>query len=130
MQEDFPSVEITAETSLTLTGGEIATLIEATVDALYKRLQWSVRRESVWRTLPIAYAGQMVRDLEQAHAKLYIAFREFGHLHDEFEKAFIIPDPVYDLIDSIKDATSWDEIEPHLHAPSLCKVCKVIHRSP
>lgn len=129
MPEDY-DVDITAELQLTLTGGQVATLIEATVDALYKRLQWSVRMDSKWRELPIAYAAQMVRDLEQAHGRLYLAFRDLGHLHDQFEKAFIISDEVYDLIDMITDARSWDDVTEHRHSPSLCSVCKVIYRVP
>ena len=123
-------IEIQAELTVTLTGGEVASLIEGCQDALYKRLQWSVRPGSSWRDLPIAYAAQMVNDLVQAHTKLYLAFRDLGHLHDKFEETFTIPDHVYELIDLITQASSWDEIEPHLHAPSLCKTCKVIHRVP
>jgi hypothetical protein len=124
------SGRITAELELTLTGGEVATLIEASHDALYKRLQWTVREGSNWRDLDILYAGQMVTDLVQAHTKLYLAFRELGHLHDEFEKAFMITDDVYELIDTITDANSWDQVPTHRHAESLCQLCRKIGRVP
>jgi hypothetical protein len=121
---------IDQELPISLTAGEVMSLIEATQDALYKRLQWSIRPGSRWRDLDLAYAQQMVRDLNNAHGKLYLTVRDLGHLHDEFEDAFTISDHVYELIDRILDAGRWDDIEPHLHAPSLCKVCKEIYVTP
>jgi hypothetical protein len=122
------SPEITAELNLTLTGGEVATMIEASMDALYKRLQWSIRVGTRWRDLDILYAGQMITDLVQAHTKLYLAFRELGHLHDAFEEAFMITDEVYELIDTITDASSWGQVLTHRHAESLCQLCRKIGR--
>lgn len=122
------NIEISPEVTFTLTGGEIATLIEAAHDSLYKRLKWSISLDTKWRDLPVGYASQMVKDLEQAHTKLYLAFRELGNMHDEFDEAFLIPDEVYELIDQVSSMQSWDEIETHRHAPSLCKLCKTLTR--
>lgn len=113
-----------------LTAGEVASLIEATVDSIYKRLQWSIRPDSNWRDLELGYAQQMLGDMEQAHGKLYLNFRELGQVHDAFEDAFTFSDEVYELIDNVLDASSWEEIEPHDHAPATCKVCRELQRIP
>ncbi len=124
------SIAINSELELTLTGSEVATLIEASMDALYKRLYWSVTIGHRWRDIDLGYAAKMIEDLQLAHTKLYLSFRELGHLHDEFDEAFTVPDDVYELIDQIEKAASWDDIPTHRHNRSLCKLCKTLTRAP
>jgi hypothetical protein len=121
---------IDQELPISLTAGEVMALIEATQDALYKRLQWSIRPESRWRDLDLAYAQQMISDLNNTHGKLYLTVRDLGQLHDEFEKTFTISDRVYDLIDRILDADRWDDILMHHDDPGSCEVCQEIYGVP
>lgn len=116
--------------NMTFTDGEVGSLIEATVDSIYKRLQWSIRPDSNWRDLELGYAQQMLRNLERSYSKLYLTYRSLGTLHDAFVDAFTFSDEVYELIDDILDASSWEEIEAHDHEPITCKVCREVQRIP
>ena len=116
-------------TKIDLTPEEASLLIETTLDALYKRVRWSVGHEGAWRSLKIGDVQTYLSALSTLHMKGWMILRDIdSDIIPEFEKAFMIPDNVWDLIDEITSAADWEQVPQHLHSPTLCRVCRVINQ--
>ncbi len=112
--------------TIELTGEEVSLLIETTTDALYQRVRWSIGHKGKWQTLPFDQVQMYLTALSTLHTKAWMVLRDFGDIDSAFTDAFMIPDIVWDLIDEITKATSWENTPSHLHSATLCKTCRVL----
>ena len=112
--------------TIELSGEEASLLIETTTDALYQRVRWSIGFEGKWRSLPLIDVQSYIGALSTLHTKAWMVLRDLGPIIDVFEKAFMIPDIVWNLIDEITAAPEWKDVPKHQHSPSLCQTCRVI----
>lgn len=113
--------------TIELTGEEASLLIETTTDALYRRVLWSIGFEGKWRALPLEDVQNYLGALSTLHTKAWMVLRDLDSgILDDFEKAFMIPDIVWDLIDEITVAHEWKDVPRHQHSPSLCQACRVL----
>lgn len=111
-----------------MTAEEAAMLIEISTDALYRRIRWTIGHEGAWRSLEIDQVQLYIQALSNLHTKAWLLLKDLDgpHVLPDFEDAFMIPDDVWDLIDEIGKVQSWDQIQQHLHSPSLCRVCRIL----
>ena len=113
--------------TIELSGEEASLLIEATTDALYQRVRWSIGHKGKWQTLPFDQVQMYLRALSTLHTKAWMVLRDIDtDIMSEFSDAFMIPDIVWDLIDEITKATTWADAPKHLHSETLCKACRVL----
>lgn len=120
---------------VSLTQYEAASLIESAYDSLYRKVRWSISpSHEKWHELDFRIVKSSIDALATAYMQLYMAFRQSVGQGDaispDFEDAFIIGQEVWDVIDSIRAAEDWDEVERHLHAESLCRACRELNRVP
>ena len=116
--------------SIDLSGEEASLLVETTLDALYRRVRWSIGHDGQWRSLDFEEVKMYISALYTLHMKGWMILRDTGEVIAEFEKAFMIPDDVWEVIDSITAAATWGDVPQHLHSPSLCRVCRTLTQHP
>lgn len=113
--------------TIDLTGEEASLLIEISTDALYRRIKWSIGPRGSWHELGLPLVQTYIGALSTLHLKGWMVLRDIdSEIIPEFDKAFMIPDIVWDLTDEITSAKSWDDVPSHLHSPTLCVVCRVL----
>lgn len=113
--------------TIELTGEEASLLIESTTDALYARVRWSIGFEGKWRALDLKDVQAYLSALSTLHTKAWMLLRDIdSSVLKDFERAFMIPDIVWDLIDEITVAHEWKDVPRHQHSPSLCQTCRIL----
>lgn len=110
-----------------LTANEASLLIAAVHDALLRSIRWSIGPEGSWRSVPLEDAQNYIQTFAVLHSKIWMVLKDYEEPEHSFEKAFMIPDIVWDVVDGITTATSWDQVDKHLHSPTLCKACRFIY---
>ncbi len=116
---------------------EMASVIEGIHDSLFRRVRWTISPAyEKWNSLDFKIVKASIDSLATAYGQSYMAFRqsidedEGEAIAPEYEKAFIIPDEVWDVIDQIRSCETWEEVEQHRHADSLCQACRLLSRIP
>jgi hypothetical protein len=119
-------------TSLELRPAELAGIIEALHDSVLRRLSWSTSQAipNKWRELDLQLVQTVLDTMVAAYTKAVMTFREERGKKQgfatEFEDSFSFPDEVWDLLDSITTATTWDEVTIHPAHLDNCTVCATI----
>lgn len=115
--------------NMNITAEEAALLIEMSMDALYKRVRWSIGHEGRWRSLDFDLAKSYLNSLSTLHMKAWMVLRDLDHeVLPEFEQEFMIPDHVWELVDEITASESWETTPRHLHSVTLCKTCRALYQ--
>jgi hypothetical protein len=129
-------LEYTSPIQLNLTQHEAASVIEAIHDALFRKVRWTISPSyEKWHSLDFTLVQVSIDSLAGIYTSLYMAFREDVGDGDDaiapgFEKAFIISDEVWAVIDQIREADDWAGVKRHLHGESLCRACRELNRIP
>lgn len=115
---------------------EAASVIESIHDALFRKVRWTISPAyDAWHQLDFDVVRAAVDSLSTAYMQLYLAFRQsvedsYDSIDPEFEKAFIIGQEAWEVIDQIRESKTWDDVERHLHGETLCRACREINRIP
>ncbi len=116
--------------TIELSGEEASLLIEATTDALYQRVRWSIGHKGKWQSLPFDQVQMYLRALSTLHTKAWMVLRDIdADINQDYIDAFMIPEIVWDLIDEITSAVAWENVPKHLHSQTLCQICRLISRT-
>jgi hypothetical protein len=109
---------------------QLAATVEATHDALIKRVKWVVTRDPAWRDLDFDIARMAVSQLAEAYTTFMFAARDLPQeaFHGQFFSMFGVDSDMWNLINAITYGKSWDTVPIHPHMPHhpsrpACKVC-------
>ncbi len=115
---------------------EMASVIEGIHDSLFRQVRWTVSpHHEKWKALDFDIVKASIDALSTAYGQSYMAFRQSINedeeaISEEYEKAFIIPDLVWEVIDQIRSSEDWEGVEPHHHNDSLCQSCRLLSKIP
>lgn len=116
---------MTERFEMRMSPSEICATVQALYDALMARVKWSVWRETRhghWPTLEWETAqGQMVH-LSGAYMEAMSAANKLEDLHPEFVGLFMPPPELWEMVNGLIMATSWDEAPTHGQHDN-CDVC-------
>jgi hypothetical protein len=118
---------------LILTPYELAATVEALHDTLLRRLKWTIYPgHTHWQKLDWDVAHDVIDQLGQAYTKAMMTFRTMDvpqGVADEFFPTFALSDEIWDLLNDVSMAQSWEEAPSHSrHDPKECSVCfKIAH---
>jgi hypothetical protein len=119
---------------LNLEPAQLAGVIEAVHDAILRRVRWSTVEASqyqTWRRLDIETVQVVIGNLKGAYAEALMVYQEADFMKSpEFATTFMLPDEVWDLLDTILHAESWEEVPTHpIHSiADNCPVCGAISK--
>lgn len=129
-------LDYTSPIQLNLNQHEAAAMIEAIHDGLFRKVRWTISpSHENWHSLDFEIVKVSIDSLATTYASLYMAFRESVSEEDDpispdFEKAFIVSDEVWAVVDQIREAEDWDEVKRHLHSETLCMACRELNEVP
>lgn len=115
--------------NIELTDNELTATIEALYDAIMLRVKWTVMpRYKQWRHLDYEVAQASINLLTAAYAKTTMALLDVrDQVHPSFLPMFQIPDDVWELLNGITKAASWDAAPIHqAHDVKKCDLCKTL----
>ena len=113
--------------TIELSATEASLLIAAVHDALLRSVRWSIGPEGSWRSVALEEAQNYIQTFAVLHSKIWMILKDYDEPESSFEETFMIPQIVWDVVDEITTATSWDQVERHLHSPTLCRACRFIY---
>lgn len=109
---------------------QLAATIEATHDALIKRVKWTVIREPHWAGLDYQIIKMSISHLAQAYTTFMFAARDLPSeaFHSEFFSTFSIEPDMWGLINAITFGKNWESMPIHPHMPGhpsrpACSLC-------
>lgn len=129
-------LDYTSPIQLNLNQHEAASVIESVHDTLFRKVRWTISpSHEKWHSLDFEIVKASIDALATTYASLYMAFRESVSEEDDpispdFEKAFIVSDEVWAVVDQIREAGDWDQVERHLHSETLCVACRELNKVP
>lgn len=111
---------------------EVASIIEALHDGILRRLAWTTSTsQKQWRGLPILTVQLVMDSMLSSYAKAVMSFRETEDIQkdERFEGAFSFNEEVWDMLDQITKAKTWDDVELHpFHSEKgECAACDNIY---
>lgn len=115
---------------------EMAAIIEGIHDSLFRQVRWTVSpAHDRWKSLDFEIVRASIDALSTAYGQSYMAFRQSviedsEAISEDYERAFIIPDEVWEVIDQIRSCEEWSNVELHLHNESLCQACRLLSKIP
>lgn len=119
---------------ISLTQYEAASIIEAIHDSLFRKVRWTINPNyDEWHKLDFTVVKASIDSLATAYLQIYMAFRQsIEEEHEEidaaYEKAFIITDEAWKVIDQIRNSNDWSQVDRHLHSETLCRACRELNR--
>ena len=109
---------------------QLAATVEATHDALIKRVRWTVTRESqAWNDLDFPTVKACVAQLAEAYTTFMFAARDVpDSFHSEFYNMFSVDSDMWNIINAITYGKGWENVPIHPHMPGhpsrpACSVC-------
>lgn len=115
---------------LEVTDQHLATLIEATHDALIKRVKWTVTRESHWANLEFETMQMCISLLAETYTLLVFTARDLPSdaFYPTFFDVFGVSSDMWEIINSITYGKSWEAVPVHPHMPGnpnrpACALC-------
>jgi hypothetical protein len=109
---------------------QLAAIIEATHDALIKRVKWTVMRESHWAALDYEVVRMSVGALAEAYTTFVFTARDLPPeaFHGEFFSVFGVTSDMWNLINAIVYGKGWENVPIHPHMPGhpsrpACGLC-------
>jgi hypothetical protein len=113
---------------------ELAGIIEALHDGVLRRIRWTCYADhdfAGWKGLDIGIVQTVMSAMQNAYVKSVMTYRDADYKNrGSFEAAFLWPDEVFEILDEIMTAQSWDEVPKHpVHDPVSCKVCCTVFGS-
>lgn len=115
---------------VSLTDHQLAATIEATHDALIKRVKWVVTRDPAWVELEYDIARMAVTQIAEAYTTLMFTARDLPSdaFHREFFSMFGVDPDMWNLINAITYGKDWDTVPIHPHMPGhpsrpACSLC-------
>lgn len=119
---------------LKLEPNELTAVIEALHDGILRRLRWTTidhPQYKVWRTLEIETVQIVIDNFVSSYGKALMVYREADFTKSPtFNDKFMLPDEVWDLLNGITIATSWDDVPVHDIHLKDCTVCGLIQGVP
>lgn len=114
------------DTSVNVTPDELAATVEALYESVIRRIKWCVDPTSPeWEALEWEHALECVTGSVQAYTKTLMAMREVENVSPEFLEIMQFPDSMWDLINKVTLAESWDDVPTHWHRKPdrSCEIC-------
>ncbi len=115
------------DTSVNVTPDELAATVEALFEALVRRVMWCVRPDQQeWAELEWKWAQEALTDTVQAYTKALMTFKDLDNIHPKFVPSVTLPDEMWDLVNEVTLASSWEEVPTHpKHPYDECPICAV-----
>jgi hypothetical protein len=119
---------------LKLEPNELTAVIEGLHDGILRRLRWTSIKHpqySTWRTLDIETVQIVLDNFVSAYSKALMLYREAPfEKSPTFNDKFMLPDEVWDLLNGVTVASSWDDVPTHDIHTKDCTVCGLIQGVP
>lgn len=128
---DMDEPLIIAPLNLTVDAYELASIIRSLCTSIYNETYWSISPNHPWRKMRFEAAKRIINDATQAYVKAMMVINELADEHpdlvaESFFEAYNIPQEVWDVIDTVVDAASWEQVPVHRHGN--CKACDELRK--
>ena len=108
-----------------MTPQELTGAIQALRATICQRVNWMLSPQHPIRGEEFAEQNDTLHDMVNAYGALMLEARKSPHVADEFKEYFNLSQALYEMIDTLYWAKSWDEVPVHQHKSIFgCELCE------
>lgn len=101
---------------------ELVAIVDGLRAEIAKRAFWMISPSHPVRSWDLEDELALLTPMIQAYSKVMMVARDVPGMSEKFKQGFWFSQPVWDLLDKIESATSWEKVPVHGH--KSCPVCK------
>lgn len=108
-----------------LTPTELVGAIQAIRMTICQRVNWMLSPHHPIRGEDFADQNDTLHNMVNAYGVLLLEARRSSAIHDDFKEYANLSDVLYEMIDTLYWAQSWDDVPTHQHKSILsCELCE------
>jgi hypothetical protein len=111
--------------NIELTPHELCGAIQALRATICQRVNWMLSPQHPIRGEDFGDQNDALHDMVNAYGALMLSARRSPEIAEEFREYFNLSQALYEMIDTLYWASSWDDVPTHQHKSILsCELCE------